>query len=80
VRHGGATQIRIRARFADTQMTLVIADNGRGMSRGQPRRGGGLQIMRCRAHTIGGDLEIGASASGGVEVRCTCPVESCDAS
>jgi nitrate/nitrite-specific signal transduction histidine kinase len=32
-------------------------------------------MMRYRAQTLGGDLVLEASASGGASVRCTCPID-----
>jgi PAS domain S-box-containing protein len=70
IRHAGATRIEIALRTHGPRRLLRISDDGRGMSKPPPSLGLGLQSMLRRARLIGGMLEVDASATGGVEVRC----------
>lgn len=73
IRHGGAKHIGIELTGNDERRLLRIVDDGSGMTVGATAsRGGlGLQSMAQRARLLGGALEVGPAAHGGVEVRCT---------
>jgi PAS domain S-box-containing protein len=71
IRHGDAKHIGIELTGDDRRHLLRIIDDGRGMQAPPPRSGLGLQSMAQRARLLGGALEVGPSAQGGVEVRCT---------
>lgn len=75
IRHGQARDIAIVLRTGDQDGSLLVEDNGRGMADGYERSGGaGLRIMRHRAHSIGGRLDISARPGGGVRVTCQFPL------
>jgi two-component system, NarL family, nitrate/nitrite sensor histidine kinase NarX len=59
------------------QVEIVVEDDGGGMPPATPGAGQhyGMEIMRERAHRIGGTLEVGARASGGTRVRLAFPLE-----
>lgn len=72
VKHGRARRIVVRlSRAGEGERCLSIADDGEGFAKNGVQPGMGLQIMRHRAATIGGRLEIAAEPRKGVEVRCT---------
>jgi two-component system nitrate/nitrite sensor histidine kinase NarX len=76
VRHAGATQAWVRARYGPEHLfTVTIADNGRGLA--QASSGGnhhGMNIMRERARSLGGDVVIKPHADGGTQVCLSfCP-------
>lgn len=71
LRHGHATHIVIELSSSARLRRLRVSDNGRGMPSPRAGRGLGLQSMSLRARLIGGNLEVGPSKEGGVEVRCT---------
>ena len=71
IRHGGAKHIAIELTYDDRRRLLRVVDDGRGMSVPPARGGLGLQSMAQRARLLGGVLEIGPAAQGGMEVRCT---------
>jgi PAS domain S-box-containing protein len=71
IRHGGAKHIGIELTGDDRRRLLRIIDDGRGMDTPPSRSGLGLQSMAQRARLLGGALEVGPAAQGGVEVRCT---------
>lgn len=76
-RHAGADQVRIdfrRAAGGDT-LTLVIADNGRGLpDPDEPRPGFGLIGMRERVAGLHGTIRLLDAAGGGLRIEATLPV------
>ena len=76
VRHGNATRIDVRIERTRSQVRLSVSDNGTGMATAQSARGIGLRIMRYRAESIGGRLELDVGAGGGTVVRCVCPAHT----
>lgn len=71
IRHGGAKRIAIELTHDERRHSLRIVDDGCGMTLQEQRGGLGLQSMAQRARILGGALEVGPAAQGGVEVRCT---------
>lgn len=61
VRHGHATQIRIRLTRQDELLTIDIRDNGTGPD-GEVTEGFGLRHMRERLELLGGSLTCGSRA------------------
>ena len=76
-RHSLASEVTICVEVIGDELHLRIDDNGRGFQQMPPENaaGLGLKMMRYRAQTLGGDLVLEASASGGASVRCTCPID-----
>ncbi len=78
-KHAAATRITIRLRFGPATTELVIADDGLGLPREQPRApradggGAGLVGLRERLSLLGGALDIHAAALGGTELVATIP-------
>jgi two-component system nitrate/nitrite sensor histidine kinase NarX len=71
VRHAGAHQARIELRGrADGEVLLAVSDDGCGI--GEPpadsRNHHGLAIMRERARSMGGEIEIASGGRGGTRV------------
>jgi PAS domain S-box-containing protein len=74
IRHGHARRIIIRLRRTGRQVTLSIADNGRGLPvLSSKRKGLGLRVMQYRADLLQGSLAVLRRAGGGTLVRCTVP-------
>ncbi|MGH8445189.1 MAG: sensor histidine kinase [Solimonas sp.] len=71
LRHSGAAHIRISLQGIDGATVLGIDDDGAGL-RGAPP-GFGLTGMRERLAALGGTLEIGDGADGGVRLRAAVP-------
>jgi PAS domain S-box-containing protein len=72
-RHADPSTLAILLECRDGRIHLVVEDDGCGIRQSIDRpdgRGIGLQIMRHRAHLIGGSLSI-ASAPGRTRVTCT---------
>lgn len=70
VRHAEAGRIEVRLREQDGTLELVVEDDGRGLPAlpGRPAHHG-LAIMRERARSIGGTLQIESRAPRGTRVR-----------
>ncbi len=77
-KHGKARNIAISLDAKKDLTTLRIADDGAGISKAQPKKGGmGLNIMSYRARLTGGKLSIRDAKGGGTIVLCSAPSEQC---
>lgn len=76
VRHGQASLIRIHlSQDASGSGLLTIQDEGRGFRPGtKAGTGMGLRIMKYRAETIGGLLEIHSRRAKGTTITCRFPL------
>lgn len=75
-KHSQATELWLRIRFGPAEMlSIVIEDNGRGFTPGDPALGDGLINMRARLERIGGRFEFESRAGVGVICRLILPVE-----
>jgi signal transduction histidine kinase len=72
VRHAGASACRIALR-ADSQLTIEVTDDGRGLPE-VPRRGTGLESMQERAAEVGGEVAVERRPEGGTRVLATLPL------
>jgi len=76
IKHGKATQLAIRLRWAEDRLELDVIDNGAGMPKVPPRNDGmGLRIMRYRAGMISGLLSIEPGDACGTRVSCSVPMQ-----
>ncbi len=76
LRHGGATEIRVRLARSGAVGELSIEDNGSGLPADATRQGGlGLRLMRHRAALFGGAMELAPAAGRGTIVRCCFPLD-----
>jgi PAS domain S-box-containing protein len=73
-RHSGATQALIEAHCLGSTMNVAVSDNGCGLSATARTQGLGLNIMRYRAHAIGGHMDIESPETGGTIVKCRFPI------
>lgn len=75
LRHSGAGSCLLELRAAGGWLTLLVADDGRGLP---PRRDGatiGIEGMRERALLVGGQLRVESPPQGGTTVLLRVPVE-----
>ncbi|MFZ5494997.1 MAG: sensor histidine kinase [Verrucomicrobiota bacterium] len=72
LRHGQARQIILRAGRSDDTVALSVQDDGVGFA-AERRQGHGLDNMRARAQSIGGDLQIESAPGKGTRVILTLP-------
>ncbi len=74
-KHSSSTKIQIEAGYIKNQGYLKVVDNGGGFSTvGADESGIGFEIMKYRARSIGGDLEI-ITDRAGTTVLCTFSVK-----
>ncbi|MER6950847.1 sensor histidine kinase [Nonomuraea sp. NPDC000554] len=71
LRHAEASHVRGRLVFDADQVTLVIADDGRGHS--DDTGGFGLTSLAERARALDGTLSAGGAPGGGFELRVALP-------
>ncbi|MGD2156235.1 MAG: sensor histidine kinase, partial [Anaerolineales bacterium] len=71
-RHSNAAQVMIHCRQGGDQVCVSIEDDGQGFYADEVAKEGsqgyGLQIMRERAESVGGSLEIDSQPGGGTRV------------
>jgi signal transduction histidine kinase len=81
-RHAGASQVQVRLLRDATRVSLIVADNGRGLRRDVRRsvhnrpEGIGLLGMRERLEMLGGRLEVESESGRGTRVTAHLPVEA----
>jgi len=73
-RHSGSTQARIEFGVEDKRLVLRVSDNGCGLDEGQDGHGHGLEGMRERARSLGGQIEFLSSPEGGLTVTLHVPL------
>jgi signal transduction histidine kinase len=72
MKHGRARMVTIRLDGDDAVTRLTVTDDGVGIPHPlPPGDGSGLRIMRYRAASIGGALNVERGATGGTTVTCT---------
>lgn len=73
IKHGRATEVTILLEEAESELRLVISDNGGGMARASRDKGLGLRIMADRAKMVGGSFQVGPAPSRGTKLICLVP-------
>lgn len=67
--------VLLRARQRDAQLVLEVIDRGGGLESGKHAGWGvGLELARAALERIGGHLEIGTAAEGGVNAQVVVPL------
>ena len=75
VRHSGATEVRLNIQVAAGQVSLTIADNGRGRVHADPAAGmDGMANMRARLERLGGRFDVNSKSGQGTIVRFELPL------
>jgi two-component system sensor histidine kinase UhpB len=77
-RHARATQVEVVIKRSADFITLIIADNGRGISDDEIRSGKsfGILSMKERVASLGGSFEIKHKNKGGTEIRISVPLQN----
>lgn len=73
-KHSGAMEARLSLQRQNGHVKLSVADSGRGIPV-QRERGIGLAGMRERVEAVGGIIQVGGAANGGVRVEASIPVD-----
>ncbi|HIU00492.1 MAG TPA: sensor histidine kinase [Candidatus Coproplasma excrementavium] len=68
IRHGGATAFYIEAKMLKDEVSLLVSDNGSGLSE-DFSEGYGLKSMREKAEEFGGGIRISGEPGEGCEVE-----------
>jgi signal transduction histidine kinase len=71
-KHASAGKVWVNIENTAEGLLLTVKDNGRGFSPSE-QRGAGLDIMKERAESIGGTLEVRSSREEGTAVRVQVP-------
>lgn len=77
-KHSRGDAVMVALRFSPEAVTLVVQDNGIGLSKGgsdEPPDRYGLRGMRERAVGLGGELKLLGGDEGGLVVRATIPLK-----
>jgi two-component system, NarL family, sensor histidine kinase LiaS len=73
-RHSGAGHAEVDLSYTDKDLTLRIADDGRGFDPTRGSGGGfGLQSMRERLVRLGGRIDVDSAPNKGTRVEAVCP-------
>ncbi len=73
LKHSGAKNIRLSLTKGSAGIELRVEDDGSGLPIQSGQRGLGLGIMKYRATTIGGLLQVSSKAASGTVVRLLLP-------
>jgi PAS domain S-box-containing protein len=74
IRHSEATTILVRLQTDAEQLSLVIADNGKGFDTSIDKKGSGFTNIINRAGLFNGRMEIETGEEKGCRVRVTIPI------
>lgn len=73
VRHARASKAEVRAAVEGEWLTLVVRDNGTGLS--EDGRRSGLRNLQERALQLGGSFEVGSPPEGGTRLMWSVPLD-----
>ena len=73
-KHAQATQVKLELNYNTNWLIATIADNGCGFVIRSSRGHFGLQTMRERAQSVGGELNIESCPSQGTLVKLRLPL------
>ncbi|MBA2618182.1 MAG: sensor histidine kinase [Rubrobacter sp.] len=75
-RHSGAGHAEVDLVYTDSDLTLRVADDGRGFDPSRGSGGGfGLQSMRERLVKLGGHVNVESAPGKGTRVTSVCPLD-----
>ncbi|NJM70417.1 MAG: sensor histidine kinase [Scytonema sp. RU_4_4] len=73
-KHSGATQVKINLYTTAKSLHLHLYDNGKGFNPNQNTTGFGIQGMRERTLTLGGQFHIVSTPKAGCQIICNIPL------
>ena len=77
MRHAGATEVRIGIKSAKDVLSILIIDNGKGITKQQISnpKSFGIVGMKERVHRVGGQLNIYSSPGRGTRIEISTPLQ-----
>jgi signal transduction histidine kinase len=71
LKHSGASKVRVGVTVENDSMQIIVEDNGHGFDAGAlgDRTGNGLQNMRKRIESLGGQFEISSAPQRGTSLK-----------
>lgn len=72
-KHSGAKRVVVSVAEHNGRLKVNIADDGRGTKNAAFSSGHGLQVMKERAASVGGSLQVLSPPGGGTEIRLEVP-------
>jgi signal transduction histidine kinase len=76
VRHAEATEVEFRMAFANGDLEIEIADNGKGFESRGEKGGHGLKNLSARLLKVGGSCAVESTVAGGTMVKIRLPLSS----
>ncbi len=76
IKHANATSVLIQLRHQDGMLCLSIDDNGDGFNEKKATTGMGLQSMRSRIESLGGQVVFSSKANEGTSVEVELAIQS----
>ncbi len=76
LRHGGATAFWFELKTEDDKLNFLLSDNGKGVQTDKLALGFGLNSMKERARSLGGEVSVSSEAGEGFELRLTLPTDT----
>jgi two-component system, NarL family, sensor kinase len=73
-KHAGTKRASVAINFSEWEVTMTVADSGRGFSGGAGGDGYGMQTMRERAQAVGGTLAVTSAIGSGTEITVKLPL------
>ncbi|MBV9963952.1 MAG: hypothetical protein JO072_17040 [Parafilimonas sp.] len=73
-KYSAATKYNLVVEATDDFLTIIIADNGKGISEHKLQSGNGLQNMRKRAEELKGNMEIETAINKGTKLKFIIPL------
>lgn len=76
LKHAGATSVNVELRLEDGWLSIVVSDDGRGLSPPEDSRSGlGLSSMRHRVLLLGGEFRLSPGPASGTTLRAAFPAK-----
>jgi signal transduction histidine kinase len=71
LKHSGATEVRVEVTVENVLVKIIVEDNGHGFDMGNSvvRKGNGLENMRKRIESLGGQFEIVSAPQRGTTLK-----------
>jgi len=74
VKHSAATEVWVRAKIENRDLTFEIEDNGKGFEQQPDGLGNGLSNMEKRVKDVGGRFELESFPTNGTRIKISVPL------